>query len=315
MDYLLVLIIIAGIAYLIIFLTETKTEEEEIVSARLKKITMEKYKNDAIDNKKSASIVDTFVSVYIEPIIQEYNRRKQNKPTTKKDLKQIMMEAGKPYSDDDIIRFRAFQVFSCAATFVISSIICMLILNKSIPLALICIIFATVFGAYIPIFSLRMDIKKRTKEIQRNLPDALDLLVVCVEAGLGLDAALSRVSVEQSRTSPILARELGRVSKDILAGINRQDAFRNLANRNNVPDLKSFVALLIQTDKLGTSISQSLRVYSDTVRTKRRQRAEKLAAEASIKMVIPLVLFVLPSMFIVLLGPAILNMIEQFSKK
>jgi len=137
-------------------------------------------------------------------------------------------------------------------------------------------------------------------------------LTVCVEAGLGLDLALTRVAQEQSRTSPVMARELARVSKDIQAGISRQEAFRNLSNRNNVPDLKTFVALLIQTDKLGTSIAQSLRVYSDTVRTKRRQRVETLAAKASVKMIIPLVLFILPSMFVVILAPAIINLVKNF---
>ncbi|MFH0703308.1 MAG: type II secretion system F family protein [bacterium] len=139
------------------------------------------------------------------------------------------------------------------------------------------------------------------------------MLTICVEAGLGLDAALTRVAQEQKRTSPILAKEFGRVSKDILSGISRQEAFRHLAMRNNVADLKSLVALLIQTDKLGTSVAQSLRIYSDTVRTRRRQRIETIAAKASVKMVIPLVLFILPAMFIIILTPAALSLIQNFT--
>jgi tight adherence protein C len=223
------------------------------------------------------------------------------------------MTSGRPFSDDDILKFKATQMFAGVVGAIIGLVLGLILFRINIQMLFLLSIVCGFIGFIFPKIRLRMITKRRYAEIAYNLPDSLDLLVVCVEAGLGLDAALTRVATEQMRTAPVLAREFGRVSKEILAGIPRQEAFRNLAIRNNVDDLKSFVALLVQTDKLGTSIAQSLRVYADTVRTKRRQKAEKLAAEASVKMVIPLVLFILPSMFVVLLGPAILNLIEQFA--
>ncbi len=153
----------------------------------------------------------------------------------------------------------------------------------------------------------------RSDEVTYSLPDALDLLTVCVEAGLGLDSAIARVAHEQKTSAPILSYEFQRVSKDILAGIPRSDAFRNLLKRNASPELRSFVGLLIQSDKLGTSIAQSLRVYSDALRIKRRQKAEELAAQAGVKMSLPLVLFILPATFVVILAPAAMSMIELMS--
>ena len=139
------------------------------------------------------------------------------------------------------------------------------------------------------------------------------MLTVCVEAGLGLDSAISRVAQEQRNSAPILSQELERVSKEVLSGIPRSDAFRNLLKRNSSEELRSFVSLLIQSDKFGTSIAQSLRVYSETVRVKRRQKAEELASKAGVKMSIPLILFILPATFIVILAPAAISMISLFS--
>ena len=158
---------------------------------------------------------------------------------------------------------------------------------------------------------LRRKIRLRQKEIQKALPDALDMLVICVEAGLGLNQALTRVSDEVETMSPVLAEELQIVNLEMRAGTAREDALRNLGERTDVPDLRSLATMLIQTDRFGTSIAQALRVHSDTLRTKRRQRAEEAAAKTTIKLVPPLVFFIFPAIFVVVLGPAMLHLINE----
>ena len=166
-------------------------------------------------------------------------------------------------------------------------------------------------GALLPDAVLRWRIHRRQNRIQRGLPDAVDLLVVCVEAGVGLDQALLRIGQENRRTHPELSDELGRLNIEVNAGQTRVQAFRNLAERTGVADLKALVAVLIQTDRFGTSVAQALRVFSDTLRTKRRQYAEEQAAKMAVKMIPPLVLFVFPSIFVVVAGPAVIRIYQD----
>src|SRR5436190_7471605 len=165
--------------------------------------------------------------------------------------------------------------------------------------------------AYIlPAMVLARKAKKRQHRIRLSLADALDLLVVSVEAGLGLDQALARVAQELNFAHPDLSSELRLVNLELLAGKGRSEALRNLAERTGVDDLSSLVAMLVQTDKFGTSVAQSLRVFSDTLRTKRRQRAEEAAAKTGVKMVFPLVVCIFPAIWIVTIGPAAIRFIE-----
>jgi len=143
-----------------------------------------------------------------------------------------------------------------------------------------------------------------------GLPDALDLLVVSVEAGLGLDQAIQRVSQELAFAHPDLCDELRLINLELRAGKPRTEALHNLGERTGVDDIISLVAMLVQTDKFGTSVAQSLRVHSETVRTKRRQRAEEAAAKTGVKMVFPLVFCIFPAVWVVTIGPAILKFIE-----
>jgi tight adherence protein C len=170
--------------------------------------------------------------------------------------------------------------------------------------------WAGVLGYVLPAFYIAARIKSRQKQMQKALPDALDLLVVCVEAGLGLNQALVRVSEEIERVSTVLSEQIGLVNLEIRAGTPRDEALRNLADRTGLEDIRSLVAMLIQTDRFGTSIAQALRVQSETLRTKRRQRAEEAAAKTTIKLVFPLVLFIFPAMFVVILGPALIQIFE-----
>ena len=173
-------------------------------------------------------------------------------------------------------------------------------------------ILAALIGFYLPDLWLRIRIGRRREAIFKGLPDALDMLVVCVEAGMGLDAAISRVGEEMQLTHKVLSDELNQVTLELRAGKHRQEALRNLAQRTDLEDLASLVSLLIQTDKFGTSISQSLRVYSDTMRTKRFQRAEEIAAKIGVKMSFPLILFIFPSLFVVIMGPAMIRVYRLF---
>lgn len=169
-------------------------------------------------------------------------------------------------------------------------------------------------GYYVPNYVLNKKIKQRQREVFEAFPDALDLLTICVEAGLGLDAAIARVANEIRLESVSLADELELVTLEMRAGAGKERALRNLAVRTGVSDIESLVALLVQSEKFGTSIGESLRIQSDTLRVKRQQRAEETAAKITVKLVFPLVLCILPSIFIVVGGPAVIQIGRTFSQ-
>jgi len=166
---------------------------------------------------------------------------------------------------------------------------------------------AGILGFILPDLWLRLRIRERIEEITNALPDALDLMVVCVEAGLGLNPAFIKITEEFRFSSPSLSEEFDVVAREMAAGKPRPEAMRALADRTGVEDVKSLVGMLVQTDKLGTSLAQSLRVHSDSLRVRRRQRAEEAAAKTTIKLIFPLVFLLFPALFIVLLGPAFIH--------
>ena len=169
------------------------------------------------------------------------------------------------------------------------------------------LVAAAAAGYYLPDVWLKHCLKVRQREIFETFPDALDLMTVCVEAGLAMDAALARVAQEIGLKSEILAEELQLVTLELRAGSAKDKALRNLALRTGVEDVDSLVTLLIQAERFGTSIAASLRVQSDQLRTKRRQRAEETAAKIALKLLFPLIFFIFPSLMVVLMGPAILQ--------
>jgi tight adherence protein C len=162
----------------------------------------------------------------------------------------------------------------------------------------------------IPSFVVGRIITKRQQQIRNGLPDALDLVIVCVEAGLSLDQAVLKASEELTLSHPALADELQQVTNEIRAGKPRMEAFRNFADRTRVDDVRALVAMLIQTDRFGTSIAQALRTHADTGRTMRRQRAEERAAKLGVKLVFPLVFCLFPAMYVVTLGPGAIRIIR-----
>jgi tight adherence protein C len=166
-------------------------------------------------------------------------------------------------------------------------------------------------GYYAPLIWLKRVIAHRQDALQRAIPDALDLMVVCVEAGLGLDQAIARVGQEVSHAHPALGDELNILSQELRTGVQRQVALRNLAHRTDLEEVRNLVALLVQTDRFGTSIGQALRVHADSMRTTRRLKAEELAAKLPVKLLFPLIFFIFPSMFIVTIGPACIRMVRM----
>jgi tight adherence protein C len=162
-------------------------------------------------------------------------------------------------------------------------------------------------GYFLPNAFLEQRIAQRKREVFESFPDAMDLITVCVEAGLGLDAALSRVGEEMHVRSPILGEELHLINLELRAGSSRERALRNLALRTGVEEIDALVAMLVQSDRFGTSVADSLRVHAESLRTKRRLRAEEAAAKIAVKLLFPLIFFIFPSMLLVLLGPALIG--------
>lgn len=165
-------------------------------------------------------------------------------------------------------------------------------------------------GYYAPAYWLRRSIAARKDALQRAIPDTLDLMVVCVEAGLGLDQAIARVGDEVKGTHPVLGDELHVLSLELRTGVARQEALRNFAHRTDLEEVRNLVALLVQTDRFGTSIGQALRVHADAMRTTRRLKAEEMAAKLPVKLLLPLIFFIFPSMFIVVIGPACIKVVR-----
>jgi tight adherence protein C len=174
-------------------------------------------------------------------------------------------------------------------------------------------LFGMVIGFMVPDFWLAHRTKRRQKVIRNGLPDALDLFIVCLEAGSSLDQAIVKASVELDIAYPALAEELRLITMEVRAGKPRLEAFKNFAERTRVDDVRALVAMLVQTDRFGTSVAQALRTHADQARTKRRQVAEEKAAKLTVKLVIPLVLFLFPALYVVVLGPAVIKIMHVFA--
>jgi tight adherence protein C len=245
----------------------------------------------------------------------------QEKPAIKERIEQALDPLSKalPLSPDDSNRTRSWLIQAgyreqrhvtvyqgVRVLFAVIGFLSVALISglKSPPLLL----GVTALGFFVPRFFLKRKINDRQTRIRLGMPDALDLTVICVEAGLSLDQAMMRVGEDLRHAHPDLSDEFYLMNLELRAGKPRADALRNLYNRTGVDDIKALVTTLVQTDRFGTSIAQALRVHSDSLRTERRQRAEEQAAKTTIKMVPPLVVFVLPSIIIVTLGPAIIQL-------
>jgi tight adherence protein C len=176
-------------------------------------------------------------------------------------------------------------------------------------------VLCALLGFYLPDIWLNRKSEDRRQKLLQSLPDAMDLLVICVEAGMGLDSAINKVAHELGLGSPELSEEFHLMNLELRAGKQRTDALKNLALRTNLDEISSLTTLLVQTDKFGTSMADALRVYSESYRTQRYQKAEEVAAKLPVKMVIPLVFCIFPSLFLVILGPAVINIYRVLIKE
>jgi tight adherence protein C len=210
-------------------------------------------------------------------------------------------------SDGAVRIFFGIKVMFCAVMFLFSLMLHRHITDNEV-LRIVFLVAATGLGYYAPGFYLESQVKKRQEKLRLSLPDALDMMVVSVEAGLGLDQALQYVAREIEINHPELSDEVGLVGLEMRAGKRRSDALRNLAERTGESELRKLVAILIQTDRFGTSMGESLRTHSDFMRMRRKQEAEERAAKVGVKLVFPIFLFILPSMMIVAAGPAMLKL-------
>ena len=213
-------------------------------------------------------------------------------------------------SDASIAIFYGSKVIGAVVGLLIGLVLRNALTSATVP-GIVLVIGGAGFGFYFPTMGLEKMVKKRQLKLKCSLPDALDMLVVAVEAGLGLDQALQYVSREIQNGHVELADEMSLVGLEMRAGKRRAEALRNLATRTGEGELRKLVAILTQSDRFGTSMGESLRTHSDYMRMRRKQEAEERAAKVGVKLVFPIFLFILPSMMLVAAGPALLKIFED----
>jgi tight adherence protein C len=229
-----------------------------------------------------------------------------------KKLQKQLMQAGFRSPGAPMV-YRAIQISTMAGLPAAVAIACA-VLARPLSGALLWILMGFVVGFALPRYALRKLILSRQQQVRWGLADALDLMVISIEAGLGLNAAMMKVSSELKDVHPDISDEFELANLEIRVGRERDEALRNLADRTGVDDLRSLVAMLIQTDRFGTSIAKAIRAFSDSLRTKRRQRAEQAAQKAAVKLLFPLACFLFPTLFIAILGPAALQLMDTLGK-
>jgi tight adherence protein C len=226
-------------------------------------------------------------------------------------VREHLMQAGY-FKEESAKIFMGLKIVS-AVVFFILFLYLGLLGDRSFSVVILLSLLIAAVGYRLPDIILNFKIRKRQGQIAKSLPDALDLLVISVEAGLGLNAALLRVGDDLALRCPPMSQEFIRVNQDLRTGMSREQALRNLADRNKVEDLRIFIGALTLSDRLGTSIGDTLRAQADSLRTRIRQKAEEQAAKASIKMLLPLVAFILPALIIILMGPGLISVYRTFN--
>jgi tight adherence protein C len=244
-------------------------------------------------------------------VLQAFGERVESGRKDTGEVRLFLLQAG--YVDPNAVAIYWASRVILASSFLAFAIFVLPLLKVAPTQMLLAVIWLGGIGWVGPVFYVRSRLKARQKELQKAMPDMLDMLVVCVEAGLGLNQALVRVADEIDHVSLVMSEQLALVNLEMRAGTPRDEAMKNLADRTGLSDMKSLVSMLVQTDRFGTSVADALRVHSDTMRTKRRQRAEEAAAKTTIKLVFPLVLFVFPAMFVVVLGPSVIAIYRMFT--
>ncbi len=274
---------------------------------RLEKLNQKQSSSDMFEQKRGAS---ARLAGLLEKASPGFS--KALKPQNEKDenkLKEKLSFAG--YRGEKAIpMFLTIKMVSTIFGLVLGGGMLVISGNFTMMMVIKCIGFGAIF-MFVPDVVLSFMGSSRKQKVFLALPDALDLMVVCVEAGLGLDQALRKVANEMSKTHKTIATEFGICNKQLQMGRDREEVLREMGERNGIDDLKSLASIIIQADRFGSSIAQALRVQSDAMRTKRRQIAEEKAAKTAVKLIFPLVIFIFPGIFIVLVGPAAITMINE----
>jgi tight adherence protein C len=291
-------------AFMFLFVLEMTPKRSQAITQRLDDIQAAGGTSRSIlQRRRRAEQTEKLKSV-----VQAFGESIQERSGTPSAIRLRLIQAGYPGSAA-VPLFLGTRILLPAALG-IGSLLLLPILGVSALKVILGVVYFTGLGYVLPTLIVGMRVKRRQKEMQRALPDALDMLVVSVEAGLGLNQALVRVADEIFRLSPVLSEQMTLVNLEIRAGTARDEALRNLADRTGLADIASLTGMLIQTDRFGTSVAQALRIHADTMRTKRRQRAEEAAAKTTIKLIFPLVFCIFPALFVVILGPAMIQIMQ-----
>ena len=309
MEFLIAIGVFGLVAGFFYFVLAPKTMlQDELIQRRLDSIAAEPVK----ETTGRVRLLSTGEETFWEQVAKFFLGEKEL-PAKYTGVRQLLHQAG--YIGEREVRiFWGVRIFLTGAFGVGVMIFATLFQSPVTNMLLLVAAFAGL-GYLLPYFYVRRKAKYRVREIQETLPDTLDLLVICVEAGLGVDAAMVRVAKEQMEQRLVIGEEWQLMTQEIQAGVLRRDALSRMANRIGLDDLRSLVTFLTQTEELGGSIARSLRVYAATIRDKRSQRAEEAARKAVIKLIFPLVLFILPALFLVVMGPPLMNIIKLFSSQ
>ena len=262
-------------------------------------------------NAGAAVFEDNSVVKFAERIAEPINRLVPASAGDVKKLQKQLMQAGFR-SDHAPAVYRSLH-FMSMLIFPLGIVFLWMLLTRPMNTVLLPVLFSFAAGFFLPRFILNRLVASRKLRITWGLADALDLMVITMEAGLGLNAAMLKVCEELKDVHPDISKEFELANLEIRVGRERSEALHNLAERTGVEDLNSLVGMLIQADRFGTSIARAVRVYSDSLRTKRRQRAEQAAQKAAFKLLLPLGVLLFPTMFIIILGPAMLNIFDMLT--
>lgn len=274
----------------------------------MRKRIMDLSDNDLPENSGESEIMNTLVRV-VDPI------SKLSLPSAgweKSPLQRNFINAGWRNPDTPKIYFAIKTILTFGIPLVLYLIFATLIDPEKRILLLLILLVGSAIGYYLPNIVLSNAVMKRQREVFETFPDSLDLLTICMEAGLSFDQALGKVANEISIKSKTLSEELGLVMMEMRSGFSRERALRNLAMRTGVEDVDTLATMVIQSERFGTSIGDSLRVQSDNLRSKRRLKAEEAAAKIALKLLFPLIFFLFPMLFIVIMGPAVLQIFKTF---
>jgi tight adherence protein C len=262
---------------------------------------------------EAPAVSESRVVKMAERVAEPINRIAPPSVSGSSSLHKRLMHAGYRAPNAPVI-YHAIQLL-CLVSFPLITVIVLVMLGRALDQSLIWLGIGCGSGYLLPRYILNSKVKKRQQRLQWGMADALDLLVVSVEAGLGVNQAMVRVASEMKSVHPEISIEFELVNAEIRVGREREEAWRNLAERTGVEDLRGLCAMLIQSDRFGTSIARAIRVYSESLRTKRRQRAEQAAEKAAVKLLLPLALFLFPTLFIAMLGPAFLQLMDNFANR